>query len=297
MRTGYLTLPLVVGLAVLGGCRLTGKVGPISRSLATSRQLSQRGVAAMEHGRWQQAEEYLAEAVKACSADPEARRYYAEVLWHRDLRQEAVAQLQKAGEADPANASIEARLAEWHLAMKQQQLARQHAERAVELDPRSAAAWAVRAQVAESETRLDDSLADYHRALALNPKDQRIQLAIAELHRELNQPERALAALQALADSYSPGEEPQQVLYLEGLAYMALGRHEDAAEYLAAACHREPPTADMLGRLAEARLRSGDPAGATAAAREALALDPEHRLSWELLNHATVAMQGKPPLE
>ena len=38
----------------------------------------------------------------------------------------------------------------------------------------------------------------------------------------MNHPERALETLQSLADCYTPAEEPQQVLYLSGLAYLAL---------------------------------------------------------------------------
>ena len=46
---------------------------------------------------------------------------------------------------------------------------------------------------------------------------------VAELYRQLNQPERALQTLQLLAETYSPGEEPADCLYLTGLAYVALG--------------------------------------------------------------------------
>ena len=58
--------------ACSAGCRLPGVEGPVSKSLATSRQYSQQGVAAIEAGRWAEAQELLAKAVKCCPADPEA---------------------------------------------------------------------------------------------------------------------------------------------------------------------------------------------------------------------------------
>ena len=52
------TLPLGISLAVFpSGCRLPGTKGPVPRSLATSRQLCQEGVAAIERGQWEQAEQ------------------------------------------------------------------------------------------------------------------------------------------------------------------------------------------------------------------------------------------------
>ena len=107
----------------------------------------------------------------------------------------------------------------------------------------------------------------------------------------LNQPDRALQTLQTLADSYTPGDEPQNILYLTGAAYQALGRYDEAVEKMQAAVARGKPNSDLLCRLAEAELLAGRSREAAAAAGQALALQPQHRPSLELLERIDVAQQ------
>jgi tetratricopeptide (TPR) repeat protein len=283
-------------LAALGwGCRLPYSKGPVPESVATCRQLTQQAVAAVERGHYEQAESLLAKAVKLNPADPEARRRYADVLGHRGARQQAVEQLQEAMRVAPDDAGLKTRLAEFHLEMGRSDQALQTIEQAIDLDPKSAAAWAVRARVFQASGDRRTALADFHRALAYAPDDRRTLLDLAELHRQSNEPHRAMQTLQSLAETYAPGEEPQRVLYLLGLAQMAVGRYADAAEQFAAAAARRPPKAEVLYALAEAERGAGRPAQAAAAAEEALRLDPEHQASRELLERIRLATPQPPP--
>jgi len=283
---GILTLVLLLSAA---GCRLPGLDGPVSRSLATSRQLSLQGVTAMERDQWQRAEQLLQQAVLACGSDPEARRSYAEVLWHRAAREEAVAQLEEASRLAPEDAGLHVRLAEMRLAMNQVEPAIRHTQQALELDPKLPGAWAMRGRVMQANGQLREALAAYHRALGYGPSDRTIPLEIAELYRQLDQPQRALVVLQNLAETYSPGEEPQRLLYREGLAYKALGRYDDAIRSLSAANSRDAPSAEILCQLGECQWAAGRHAEAAAAAREAMALDPQHPQSRELLDELELA--------
>ena len=97
------------------------------------------------------------------------------------------------------------------------------ADDAVNIDPRLGSAWLLRGQVAWSEGRLDDALAQLQRALQYQRDDKRSLLLTAELYRQQGRPERALNTLETLRDGYAPGEEPQRVLYLQGLAFSAPG--------------------------------------------------------------------------
>lgn len=282
----------VAACAVLvAGCRLPGQGGAIPASLAASRQLSRQGVAALERRQFDQAESLLAKAVQSCPVDVDARCNYAEALWQRGQRQEAIGQLEEAIKLAGDDASLRVRMAEMQLAAGRIHLARQHAERALDLDPKKSAAWTVRARTARAVGDWRAALADYHRAMAGEPNDRAILLEVAEVYRELNQPERALATLHRLADTYAPGEEPQQVLYLQGLAYMALGRATDAAETLTLAAAREQPSPEVLYRLGQAELAAGRADEAAAAARRALQIDPEHAPSRELLGRLDVVRQ------
>ncbi|HYW78036.1 MAG TPA: tetratricopeptide repeat protein, partial [Thermoguttaceae bacterium] len=86
----------LIAVGLLSGCRMPGSEGPVSKSLATCRQLSRQGISAAEQGKCDDAERLLAKAVKSCPIDPEARRHYAETLWQRGAQLEAIAQLEEA---------------------------------------------------------------------------------------------------------------------------------------------------------------------------------------------------------
>lgn len=288
-------LVAVTAVLLLPGCRWPWRGGPGSKSLADCRRLMQQGLAAAEREQHRQAESLLAEAVDTCPSDPDARRHYAETLWERGARPDAIAQLEEALRLDPEDASLHARLAEMYLETGRADRARRHAEQALDLNPGRSAAWAIRGRVMRAVDHPQQALADYHRALANAPDDQQILLEMAELYRQLNRPRRALATLHRLADTYSPGEEPQQVLYLTGLAQMALGRYEDAVDSLSSAIVRDRPTPELFYRLGEAELLAGRPGRATAAAQQALALAPDHGPSRNLLGRLRMARQPRAP--
>lgn len=281
--------------ASLSGCRLPGKDGPIPRSLAISRQLSQRGIDAIEPRGLDRGGAAPGAAVRAYPSDVDARRHYADALWARGLRQKAIAQLEEANRLTGDDAELYALIAEMRLAMDQPDLAWQNAQRAIDLDPKLAVAWTVRARIARERGQTEQALADYHRALGLAPDDRHVKLAVAELHRQLNQPQRALSVLHSLADSYSPGEEPPEVFYLQGLAYTGAGPVRRCGRLL-------------CGRQQSRRYHGGDPlsTGRNAMAgrayrrggnraQDALSLDPRHEPSQELLNRIGLAQRRNAP--
>jgi tetratricopeptide (TPR) repeat protein len=288
-RRGWMiAVALTLGLV---GCQLPSRQGPVPKSLADCRRLSQQGVAALDRGRQQDAESLLARAVTACPVDAEARRHYAESLWRRGAQPEAIAQLEEASRLAGDDATLSTRLAEMYLASGQLELARQHANKALDLDSRLPGAWAIRGKVLRAAGLPHDALVDNLRALGYAPKDRAVLFEVAELYRQENQPDRALQTLQRLAETYSPGEEPGDLLHRLGLAYIALGRFDDAVENFQMAVNRGRPTVEMLCDLGEAQLLAGHPAEAAAAARQALAIQPQHRPSLALLEHVQLAQQ------
>ncbi len=109
------------------------------------------------------------------------------------------------------------RAGEMCLALGRTDEARPLAEEAIELYPKLGSAWSLRGAVAEAMGQKDEALADYHRGLQYQPDDKRLLLATAELYQRQGRAGRALSLLEALRDCYPAGEEPQRVLYLEGL--------------------------------------------------------------------------------
>ncbi|HVW36014.1 MAG TPA: tetratricopeptide repeat protein [Pirellulales bacterium] len=282
-----------VGLAALGGCRLHRGAEPVSRSLVQCRQLSQQGLRALERNDLPRAESLLADAVAACPVDAEARRHYAEALWQRQKHDEALTQLDEAVRLSSDDSRLLAQAAEKRLHLGREREARDLAERAIDLDPKNAAAWVIRGRVRRRLGLSQEALADFHRALGLEPDHRECMSEIADVYGRLRRPQQSLAMLQMLCDTYPPGEEPQALLHRTGLAYLAVERPADAVEYLAAAKDRGPATPELLFHLADAELRAGRRDDARLAAQQALQIEPGHAASLALLQRIDLAQ--RPP--
>lgn len=277
---------LISAACVFGawGCRLVDREGPVTESLASCRQLTRRGISAIDRGAWDEADGLLAEAIHACPIDPEARRYYAEVLWLRDLRSEALAQLDEALRLSGGDVALLVRASEMRLDLGQVEHALSGVQQALDLDPKYPPALVLRGRIIQRTGQSRQALADFHRALGYEPNRPDVLLLSAELYRNLGQPNRALANLQALTDTYAPGEEPVQVLYLSGLAYMALGRYDEASDSIDTALARSGPNPEFLYQLAQSQWLAGRARLARSAAMQALTIAPGHGPTLALLS-------------
>jgi tetratricopeptide (TPR) repeat protein len=263
-------------LCALVGCQSLTRRGPVSKEVLNCRQLSSQGISAMEQGNWQEAENLLGSAIKTCPIDAEARRRYAEVLWHRGDAAGAMGQLEEAAKLSPDKPGLPIRMGEIYLALDRWQNARRSADQALAIDRQNPAAWALRAQAAQRGGDVRQALADYQRALGYSPNNPVVLEQLAELYRQMGQPERALTALQSLIDIYPPGEEPIRALHLQGLALASLGRPDAAIESYELAAHRGNPSPDLLCSLAEAKLLSGRPEEAQRTVELVLQMAPQH---------------------
>lgn len=286
---------IVVLLAVLiaSGCSAIRRRGPVPEDVATCRELTQQGVAAMELGDWQQAEKLLQSAVEASPVDATTRHHFAEVLWHRHATDEALLQMEAAVRLDATDASLVVRSGEMLLETGATEKALARADQAIGLNPKLASAWALRGRVYARLGETDRALADLQRSLQFAPDGNDVLMDIATLYRQRGQHDRCLTTLHHLLDTYQAGEEPQLALWMEGLALADLGRPQQAAERLAAANKRGAPNADILYYLAQAEWASGRPEAATVAAQQALAANPGHEPSKRLL--VEIARPPAPP--
>lgn len=233
----------------------------------------------------------FSEAIKLCPNDESTRRHYAESLWQRGASGDALAQMEQAARLSGGSAESFVRLGEMHLVRGEADRAAQAAQRALAADPRLAAAWALQGDVKRQKGDPAGALASYHRALSYREHDPRVQMSVAAVYRELARPERSLATLQVLAERFPPGEEPSELLHLQGLVERDLGRMDAAAATLAQASARSRPTVELLHDLAETQLLAGRPERAAAAAERALALAPDHAQTRELLARAQTLQQ------
>ena len=277
----------LVGCALLptffGGCASLRHQKIVPECITACREMSRKGVAAMEVGQWDLAQEILTEAVATSPTDIDARRHLAEVLWQTGARRDAVVHMEAAVKLDPRHAPTVVRSGEMLLAMGAENRAMQRAEQAIALDARLAGAWALRGRIFRHQGQSTRALADMQQALRFSPHATDVLLAMAEIQFEMGRLQQSLTTVHHLLDVYAPGEEPQQALWLEGLAYKALGRPDEAVESLYAASLRGAPRAELLYQLALAEQAAGRDTAAVSTVQQALAIDSQHQLSQILL--------------
>lgn len=253
-RPRSLVVPVLCAVVLLvltgAGCRLVQRRDPVPPDVADARRLCNEGLSAAERSDLVRAEGLLEQAVKRCPADVEARKHYADVLWQRGLKMEAVTQIGKALEFSPADPGLCIDGGGMYLELGLFDEADRLAREAVRLAPRSAEAWHLQGRVSLARGQAEPALADFHRALAIAPENRSVLLDTAEAYRRLDRPQRALATLAVLGETYGPGETPAEVLVLEGLAQEALGRPADAVESYRRAVARGDAPAEAAARLA-----------------------------------------------
>ena len=211
----------------------------MSDSVVASRQFAKQGLNALERSDLTEAEKYCSQAVRACPSDPNARRSYADVLWAQGRTKEALEQIDSAL-ASGIGGDVETRLraAEMRLQSGKLDAALVDVEQAIDADPKSAEAWALRGRVMLAKGNTKQSLADMQRSLIYAPRRRDVLRQTAELYQSLGEPHKALASLQELGDTYGPGEEPQEIYVAQGNVYAALARPAEAAEQFRTAISR-----------------------------------------------------------
>ncbi len=264
--------PAVFAILLLVGCALNKS--KMHDDTLSARQLSLQGIDARQRGQLEQAESLFSKATEMCPVDERIRSQYAETLWESGRRDQAVAHMEEAVRLSGGNSNFVVRLGEMYLEQGQLDRAADRAETATRKSPHLAAAWALRGDVLRAQGHSAESLASFHRAMSLQSHYPHVQLAVADIYRSAGRPARALATLRTLADEYPPGETPQQVLLLQGLALKELHRYEASAKLLADAARQGEPSSELLLHLAETQWMASDPVNARLTVQAALSRPP-----------------------
>jgi len=290
----YFSFALIaaLGSALSSGCCLWRMQNPVSKSVVESRQLVQQGVNAFERHDLAEAERLGSQAVRACPDDPQAHRYYADVLWEQGRPKEAIAQIETSLGKGGDDADTRLRAAEMRLLTRDYEGALADVRRVIDVDPKSAPGWAMKGRILRERGDLQAALADTQRSLTFEPRRREVLRQSADLYAALQQPNRALCSLQALADTYAPGEEPQELFVAQGYAYAALNRSYEAAKSLRSACERGPASTDLLLALAGAETSAGQSVEAYRTAQQAAALAPDDPRCQSMLHQTAAAATG-----
>src|SRR5690242_7252166 len=94
-KAGSASLAIIAIVLASIGCRALRTRKVSDENIAAARQLSLQGIDAQQRGHWDRAETLFASAILKSPSDERARNGYAESLWRRGARQEAVQQMQE----------------------------------------------------------------------------------------------------------------------------------------------------------------------------------------------------------
>ena len=278
-------LLLILLGATLCGCR-SFRRNPIDEHVATSRELTLRGVESLQKGRVDEAERYLAQAVEACPDDDRARRRYAEVLLSRGAVEESIEQLELAVQASGDDPALQVQLGETYLLRGQLELADEITDQALRANTKLAPAWALKGRILEARGDLTGALAKYHRSLSLDGKNAAVQLAVAEIYRQQGEPLRAYSTLRHLTQDLPDTSITAEMCSLQGLALRELQRYRQAIGLFEQAIDRSPDQSELYAMLAECQWLSGDMSNARLTLAQARRRFPQDSRIAELASRA-----------
>lgn len=273
--TSALGIFILLPLCGLAGCACLHR-NKVDANVVSARQLSLRGIDAMQRDQWDDAEALFGDALRKNPADERAHRHFAELLWRRGQHQVAIRHQEESVRLSGGDPALLVELGEMYLQQGNADAALDCANDAIDANSHLSGAWALRGDIHRRREEPSKALECYHRALNYQSHYPHVQLALAELYQQAEQPRRALSTLESLASQFPPERVPQEVEFQRGMALKSLGRYQDAVEAMTVATQRGEPTPDLLCQLGEVQFLAGNVANARLAVQAALARSPQH---------------------
>jgi tetratricopeptide (TPR) repeat protein len=150
--------------------------------------------------------------------------------------------------------------------------------------------------VLSRQGQLNEALESYYRSLSYDSQNAETLLAVAETYQKLDRPNRTLATLSRWDSQFVGDIPPQRMWVLKGLAQQRLHRYDEALESLARACQQHPPSAQLLGKLAQIQWQLGQQAAAEQTLRDAFVVaSPEEQTSLRHLMARMAQLPDGPP--
>jgi tetratricopeptide (TPR) repeat protein len=227
----------------------------------------------MHEGRWDIAETLFTDALSVSNSDDRAHWGLAESYWERGEQDLAIEHMEKAVRLSAADPKLVQRLGRMYLDVGRIEEAEQHSLWALQLNRDSEDAWALRGDCLRAAGSDTKALAAYHRALALRPDFQEVQLQAAEIYRPQGRFDRVLATLDRLQDGVGIEATESRADLLQGIAMRQLGRHEQAKQCFLRAAAKDPQAAAPHLELAALALHWGEVEAAQTSLTRAMKLN------------------------
>lgn len=264
----------VFAVVALSGCRAISRFGESRQSIA-ARKLSRQGQRAMHQGEWEVAEQLFGDALGVSSHDDRAHWGLAESMWQRGQREEAIVHMEQAVRLSADDPVLLSRLGRMYVDLGMMEKAKTQCELALRADRNSAETWALQGDCLAKDSRWEEALSAYHRALAIQPDHETALLQSAQVYRRQGRHDRLLATVDRMADHLGQQHVPAEADLLRGIAMRRLGRHREAIRSLTIAATKSPKNPEPRLELASIAIERGEHVVAQEELAAALQIDPD----------------------
>ncbi len=189
----------------------------------------------------------------------------------------------KAVQTSGGNPDLVVRLGQMYLEQQQLDRAIEQADAALNQQRKHAGAWACAAMpCGNSDAYKKHSIAT-NRSLLFRSDAPAVQVAMAEIYRQLGRPQRALATLDHLAEHHTPEELPPRAWMLRGMALADLGEDAESKRcFQLARQYAGEANTGLLLELASIQYNAGDLAEARICLGRVLKSEPENPAALDL---------------
>ncbi|MFN7918869.1 MAG: tetratricopeptide repeat protein [Bryobacteraceae bacterium] len=214
----------------------------------------------------------LTQEVKSSGNAPAVRATLAATAVRAEKYDLALAEYQKLGAEEPANADIQTRISEVQQLKGDMEAAVASARRALELAPKSAVAEAFLAQMLDAAGKKQDAAANYRHSLELQPDNPEVLNNLAFLLAESGQNLEDALKFAQRAQRFAP--DSIAVADTIGFVYLKKGMPDPALQIFANLTKKHPDQAVFHYRYAMALVAKGDRTKAQEELQKALDAKP-----------------------
>ncbi|HEU4767234.1 MAG TPA: tetratricopeptide repeat protein [Pyrinomonadaceae bacterium] len=220
----------------------------------------------------------------------EAHILMGSIMFARNDREKAFAELNRAIELDPQRVESYLSLARFYVVVSDTAKAEETYKKAIAIKDTSALAHSEYGKFLVQQNRFQEAEAELTKSVEVGPADRNARFVLASFYLVNKQHDKAEAEFKALAALDADKPESQVVL---ADFYSFVNRSDDAIKIYQDVIAKAPDYMQGRYRLAEILLSRGDSAGANAQIEEALKKDKQDRQA--LLLRARMHAQGGQP--
>ena len=228
--------------------------------VSSARQWTGNGLSALGRGAAREAKSCFARASNELPNDSRIVANLARAHYQQGEFQQATQVMTRAVELAGGADEMEVELGEYHLRIGQADVAMQLADQVLKANHKSTGAWLLRGRSRGVGGDWSGALSDYQRALGIanmESEQEEIQLEIVEAYRRLNQPLRALSAVEQVLHKYPVDRHPESALLAKSEALVQLKQLDPAIEILQVAAKRKDISSAAWTMLADVQVRAG----------------------------------------